>query len=113
MEQFPKNHPSIVCYALKRCDIAQIDIANDLGLKPTTVWGVVNGRGRSKKIEHRIAEVTGVQLHRLWPEWYGPDDMPIRKRKRVLTRFEKTQRYAAAAAEFTALMGNATTKQAA
>lgn len=113
MEQFPKNQPSFVCYALKRCDIAQVDIADDLGLKPTTVWGVVNGRGRSKKIEDRIAELTGVQLHALWPEWYGPDNKPIRKRKRALTRFEKTQRFMAAAAELSAFVGKPATKQAA
>lgn len=112
MEQFPKNHPSIVCYALKRCDIAQIDIANDLGLKPTTIWGVVNGRGRSKKIEHRIAEVTGLQLHQLWPEWYGPDDKPIKKRRRVLTKFERAANFAVLAEQFAASSKFAT-KQAA
>lgn len=111
MEQFPKNQPSFVCYALKRCDIAQVDIADDLGLKPTTVWGVVNGRGRSKKVEDRIAELTGVQLHALWPEWYGPNNKPIHKRKRALTRFERTQRFDAVCTEINALMAKPTAEQ--
>lgn len=66
--------------ALMLAGVSQADIAGQLRVYPSAVSAVVNGRGRSKQIETRIAVATGVPRERLWPQWYGPAADKRRKR---------------------------------
>jgi len=69
--------------ALMLAGVSQADIATQLRVYPSAVSAVVAGRGRSKKIENRIASATGVPRERLWPQWYGPEAQ--RRRRRSMT----------------------------
>lgn len=73
--------PDFVIYALRSAGYRQTDIANDLGRHLATVCSVVNGRARSQLIEARIADVTGLGLEVLWPQWHGPNAAKDRRRK--------------------------------
>jgi hypothetical protein len=123
-EQFPENgqmDPLLMRFLIRRAESSISEIARSLRvpseggdirhLSHVSVIRVIDGKGRSQRVENAIADLLCRTKHELWPQWYGPDEKPIRKRKRVLSRHEKTQRFAAAAAEFNALIGN--TKQAA
>jgi hypothetical protein len=59
--------------AIGLAGVTQSEIAKHCGgIRPTTVSMVVNGVGRSKRVELRISEITGLKLAELWPDWYGP-----------------------------------------
>lgn len=77
----PAFSPDFVIFALRSAGYRQTDIAAQLDRSVATVCSVVNGRARSKRIENRIATAVGLNLHQLWPQWYGPDNKPIKKRK--------------------------------
>lgn len=64
--------PELIKYALALRRYTQRDIARDCSVEASTVSMVVNGRGRSRKVEMRIASVTGQALADLWPQWHGP-----------------------------------------
>lgn len=59
-------------YALALRDYTQADVARECGVSRNTVHLVIHSRGRSKKIELRIAAITRLPLAELWPEWHGP-----------------------------------------
>ena len=64
-------HPAQIQAELKMRGITQAEVARQCGhVSPTTVYQVVHGRGRSKRIEMRIAAITGRTLTELWPAWY-------------------------------------------
>lgn len=68
-------HPAQIQAALKMRGVTQAQIAKTTGereLSKTAVYQVIQGRSRSKRIEMRIAEITGLRLADLWPQWYGP-----------------------------------------
>lgn len=70
--------------ALLAAGYTQANIARACSVEATTVSAVVNGRGRSKRIEERIALMTGLPLAELWPQWYGPEAAKRRlKRQRM------------------------------
>lgn len=64
--------PAKIKFALALRNYTQRDIARDCSVEASTVSMVVNGRGRSKKVEMRIAATTGMTLAELWPQWHGP-----------------------------------------
>lgn len=68
--------------ALMLACVSQADIATRCERSAAQVSAIVNGRGRSKKIERCIAVATGVFPEKLWPQWYGPKV----KAKRVSSR---------------------------
>lgn len=55
---------------------SQADLARELGLAPTTISAIINGRSHSAQVEQRIAEITGHTLAELWPQWHG-DAKPL------------------------------------
>lgn len=59
--------------ALIASGYTQRDIADQCDVQPTTVGAVIHGRSRSRKIENRIASLTGLPLAELWPAWHGKD----------------------------------------
>lgn len=77
-------HPAEIQAALKLRGYSQAAIAEEIGVKPSTVSMVINGRGRSAQAEARIAAITGYALAELWPQWHG-DAKPL-----VLTSEERT-----------------------
>lgn len=42
-------------------------IAQELGVTQQTVSGVIHGKGKSRRIQKRISEVTGISIETLWP----------------------------------------------
>lgn len=64
-------HPADITAALKKLGVSQADIARECGVERQAVSSVINGRGRSKRVEASIASVLGVPLERLWPDRYG------------------------------------------
>lgn len=76
-------HPAMIQAALKMRGVTQSQIAVECGrISNTSVYQVIHGRSRSKRIEHRIAGVTGLPLADLWPQWYGPD---AKRRRRTMS----------------------------
>lgn len=66
-------HPAQIQAALKMRGITQTEVADQCDrVSPTAVYQVIQGRSRSKRIEMRIAALTGMTLAELWPQWYGP-----------------------------------------
>lgn len=65
-------HPALINAALKMQGITHADIARQCGrISSTAVYQVIHGKGRSKRIENRIAALTRIPLEELWPAWYG------------------------------------------
>lgn len=79
-------HPAEIKAALAIAGYSQAKLAEELGLAGNTVSMVVNGRGHSKQVEDRIAEVTRLAPAALWPQWYGekPLDLTGLERELVL-----------------------------
>lgn len=74
-------HPTLIKTALKLRGLTQADIARQCGnVSRTLVYQVIEGANRSKRIEHRIAAATNLPPEQLWPQWYGPDAKPRRRR---------------------------------
>lgn len=69
-------HPAQIKAAIAMRDYTQSKIAAETKVEPNSVSAVIHGRSRSARIERRIALVTGLPLHVLWPQWYG--DSPRR-----------------------------------
>ena len=66
-------HPAQIQAALKMRGITQTEVADQCdGVTPTAVYQVIQGKSRSKRIEMRIAAITGMTLAELWPQWHGP-----------------------------------------
>lgn len=59
-------------FALSLRNHTQVDVAQQCNVQPTTVGAVIHGRSRSKRVELRIAAITGMPLAELWPQWHGP-----------------------------------------
>lgn len=73
-------HPAMIQAELKIQGLTQRDISKQIGgVSDSAVHLVIQGRGRSKRIETRIAAVIGKPLADIWPQWYGPKA----KRRRV------------------------------
>lgn len=66
------HQSSLIKYALALRSYTQRDVARECDVEPSTVSMVINGRGRSRRVENRIAAITGVPLSELWPQWHGP-----------------------------------------
>lgn len=47
--------------------ITGVDIARKLNLSPVTVYIVVSGRGKSRRIQQTIANALGMSFTELWP----------------------------------------------
>ena len=73
-------HPAQIQAALKMRGYTQAGIASEFDkMTQATIWQVIHSRTRSKRVEMKIAEITGFPLATLWPDWYGPN--AARKRK--------------------------------
>ena len=48
-------------------------------IKPNMVSRVIRGKARSRQVEARISEVTGIPLQTLWPEAYPAQGIPCSK----------------------------------
>lgn len=73
MAATPENTAAQIKIILISKGYTQRDIADQCDVAPSAVSMVVNSRGRSRKIENRIASLTGVPLAELWPAWHGKD----------------------------------------
>jgi lambda repressor-like predicted transcriptional regulator len=87
-----KPSPHLINYALRSAGVLQQDIALQLGVSPATVSSVINGRARSRHVELRVARITGLTLHELWPQWYDERDQRIKQRGRYQSTAEALQK---------------------
>lgn len=60
-------HPEQIKAAIRMTGTTPAQIADDLQLCRTTVSQVINGRGTSKRVMARIAEITSLPVETLWP----------------------------------------------
>ncbi len=65
-------HPADISAALKRAGFGQAELGRLLDVSKSTVNLVINGKGRSEKVESKISELTGLPLDVLWPQHHGP-----------------------------------------
>lgn len=83
-------HPAQIKAALTIAGFRQTEAATALGVAPTTIGAVINGRSRSKQVEEWIAKVTGEPLEKLWPQWYGqPEPQLTADERLILEAFRK------------------------
>lgn len=75
-----EHEPAKIKYALALRGYQQTDIARECDVEPNTVSAVIHGRSRSKRIEMKIAAITGLPLAELWPQWHGPQSERRRRR---------------------------------
>jgi lambda repressor-like predicted transcriptional regulator len=71
-----KERASVIKYGLSLAGYTQADIAREFKkgratISRSTVSMVINGRGRSRKIELRIAAILQMPPADLWPQWHG------------------------------------------
>jgi|GEM_PF-1336874 len=90
-----QEHAARIKYALACSNYTQADLALELDRSRSAVSMVINGRGRSKRIELRIAAITRRPLAELWPQWHGPNAKP--RRRRALSTTQPTDAHRAAA----------------
>lgn len=64
-------HPADITAALKRKGFSQAAVGTACAVGRGVANAVVRGVGRSKKVEDKVSEITGVPLAELWPQWYG------------------------------------------
>lgn len=48
--------------------IKGVDIAKKLKVSPVTVYIVISGKGKSRRIQKAIADALGMSFEDLWPE---------------------------------------------
>ncbi|WKZ32959.1 MAG: transcriptional regulator [Thermodesulfobacteriota bacterium] len=48
-------------------NIKGVDIAKKLGVSPTTVYVVLSGKGKSRRIQKAVAEALDMTVEDLWP----------------------------------------------
>jgi len=77
-------HPAQIKALLTIAGHKQKDVADELGVTPTSVNAVINGRSRSKQVEEWIAAATGRPLLELWPQWYGEGELKLSDDERQL-----------------------------
>lgn len=75
-EPSQKERAVVIKYGLALNGYTQADIARefkrgDSSISRSTVNMVINGRGRSRKIENRIAAILQVPPAELWPQWHS------------------------------------------
>ncbi|MBI4714410.1 MAG: helix-turn-helix transcriptional regulator [Nitrospirae bacterium] len=58
--------PKEIKILLLRNDIRQTDIARKLGLKKSTICRVINGKGKSRRVQAYIAAILRVPFQALW-----------------------------------------------
>ncbi|MBN8715202.1 MAG: hypothetical protein J0H50_14780 [Xanthomonadales bacterium] len=79
-----KERALVIKYGLALNGYTQADIAREFkkgrgnSISRSTVNMVINGRGRSRKIENRIAAILQMPLEELWPQWHVRE--PTRRR---------------------------------
>lgn len=64
-------HSADITAALKRKGFSQADVGTACAVGRGVANAVVRGVGRSKKVEDKISEITGIPLAELWPQWYA------------------------------------------
>ena len=63
-------HPALIKAHLEIQNIQQKRIAEALGVTRTAVHSVIHGNSKSRRIEEKISEATGLSLRELWPDRY-------------------------------------------
>ena len=64
-------HPAEIKAALEIAGFSLADIAREFETNRSAISSVVNGHGRSKRIEDRIVEIIRRPAAEIWPHWYG------------------------------------------
>jgi len=56
--------------AMFRAGISQASIARQVGVSPTAVHRIIEGKNVSHRIRKAISDAVGLQLERIWPSTY-------------------------------------------
>lgn len=60
-------HPEQIKAELRMRGVTPAALADEMGLKPSTLSQVIHGRSTSKTVAARIAAVIGKPVHEIWP----------------------------------------------
>jgi lambda repressor-like predicted transcriptional regulator len=63
-------HPEDIKAALRKKGSGQTDVARRLGVSQTTVFLVIHGKAKSRRVAKKISQVVGVPVQALWPGQY-------------------------------------------
>lgn len=63
-------HVEDIKAAIKKAGFTVSELGRAIGISEKSVRQVIDGRGRSARVEERIAEITNIPLYRLWPQWH-------------------------------------------
>lgn len=91
-------HAAQIQADLKIAGYTQARLAEELRLAANSVGYVIHGRSRSHRVETRIAAVIGKAPVEIWPQWYGQDGKPLRKRRSPVRAADLAARLQAKAA---------------
>lgn len=58
---------------LKKRGSSAAHIGREFGTSKMAASKVISGHSRSRRIEARVSEITGLPLTQLWPQWYVSD----------------------------------------
>ena len=60
-------HPEQIKAAIRMTGTTPAVLAEELGLSRSMLSAVIAGRGKSARVQERIAQVTGLSVDTLWP----------------------------------------------
>jgi lambda repressor-like predicted transcriptional regulator len=63
-------HPADIQAAIKKAGHSQAAIAAELRVSRMAVSHIIHGRGKSRRIASRIAQLVAIPLSDLWPGMY-------------------------------------------
>ena len=56
--------------ALHNADVNQAAIARELDVSPSHISAIIDGKRVSRRVHAAIAEATGIDIRRIWPNMY-------------------------------------------
>lgn len=59
-------HPEEIKASLRMNNYSLSMVADEFSVSPATITQVVQGKGKSKRIQARISEIIGVPVDRIW-----------------------------------------------
>lgn len=90
--------PIDIKHAIERLGTSQAEIARAHQVPASTVYAVIHGTGRSRRIEGAIAELLQQSPSELWPHWYGEPKATRRRRMTPSEMYARLQQLEAAVA---------------
>lgn len=79
-------HPEQIKAAIRMKGTTPTAIAAKLEVTPTTVWQVIHGKGKSKRVAEAISSITQLPIATLWPDQPKPTGLKRRLKSEKTAR---------------------------